>query len=347
MKKSILHSAFLMVLGVYFIHMPTSISYAQWPQVQVNLDVLDEIEESRARTMTEPGILPPDVKLVPKPKVMPKQKPEHVPVPPRKPSAESVEGKQVAQEPSEAEGVEMIKSTDSVPVPRKRPVVSNVPRSYIAKARDTLSEERSKSISPSFARDKPAPVVRTGIKNPDELERELVNPTAREVLTSIEPVTREKIPAPKNANNTESKGPAVSNAVKTVRAPTQAKQVKDKTEDKETVPTAASKNIKETVSLGFLPGVSKLTDEIKTALKTDLVDLIKKGKDLRVEIQAFATPDKKDANSARHMSLARALEIRSFLIENKIDAEKIDIRPLGSDTKTKPLDRVDIIITGE
>lgn len=98
------------------------------------------------------------------------------------------------------------------------------------------------------------------------------------------------------------------------------------------------------MSLGYLPGVSDLTAAIKTSLESQLVPLIKKAPETRIEIRAFASVTDLGESGARRVSLARALEIRQFLLDNNVKTENIDIRPLGSQTDKNPKDRVDIYL---
>ncbi|HWK46105.1 MAG TPA: OmpA family protein [Stellaceae bacterium] len=102
------------------------------------------------------------------------------------------------------------------------------------------------------------------------------------------------------------------------------------------------------------PGVSRLlfaagaTDVPDTA-KAQLVSLAKDlgGRaSLRLQLSAYAggTPD--SASPARRLSLARALAVRSFLVDQGIHSSRIDVRALGNSTASGsgPADRVDIAV---
>ena len=70
-----------------------------------------------------------------------------------------------------------------------------------------------------------------------------------------------------------------------------------------------------------------------------------KGKEkLRLQLMAYAGGKSLSASKARRMSLARALSVRSFLIESGVSSTRIDVRALGTKTTEKPLNRVDVNI---
>ena len=64
---------------------------------------------------------------------------------------------------------------------------------------------------------------------------------------------------------------------------------------------------------------------------------------LRLQIQCFANPPDSSVSSARRLSLARGLAIRSWLIDRGIAAGRMDIRALGSETEKTPVDRADLV----
>jgi hypothetical protein len=96
------------------------------------------------------------------------------------------------------------------------------------------------------------------------------------------------------------------------------------------------------ISLTFLPGETVLTLDMKNTL---LQDYMPQAMDAnkRVEILAFASPDKSGESGSRRISLARAQETRDFLTAAGVDPKRIDIMPLGNDGKNPGSDRVDIL----
>lgn len=97
------------------------------------------------------------------------------------------------------------------------------------------------------------------------------------------------------------------------------------------------------IMLGFLPGIEVLSEEIKPQLLQRLGEQLEKTPNARIEIQAYASdPEDQGASGARRLSLARALDIRNFMIENNIDAAMIDVRAFGFNPRKSPPDRVEI-----
>lgn len=98
------------------------------------------------------------------------------------------------------------------------------------------------------------------------------------------------------------------------------------------------------VSMEYLPRMTELQSDQRETLNNEIVSFLKKKDDARLQIQAFAAGDDNDSN-ARRTSLARALAVRAYLLEKGIDATRIDVRALGSNTNEKPVDRVDMLFT--
>jgi outer membrane protein OmpA-like peptidoglycan-associated protein len=90
---------------------------------------------------------------------------------------------------------------------------------------------------------------------------------------------------------------------------------------------------------------SDLSPPINDALKTFLQSTAKPGVTYTILSYAAGTPD--DASIARRLSLARALTIRSVLINAGLASERIYVKALGSAvpaTADGPADRADIVI---
>lgn len=102
------------------------------------------------------------------------------------------------------------------------------------------------------------------------------------------------------------------------------------------VPTASD------LTLGFDGASSTLTQPEQSkldALSKQLTDV----PNMRLQIRGYAKGDASDASSARRMALARALNVRSYLMDKGIKPVRLDVRALGSETDTMPIDRVDIV----
>lgn len=102
-----------------------------------------------------------------------------------------------------------------------------------------------------------------------------------------------------------------------------------------------------TTLISFSMPKSELTldDNLKSFLKDHALRMLKNDDHLLLEIQSHATaPVGKDEDKSR-IALARALETRQFLMDNKINPKRVKIRPLPQSSKEDPDDRIDLIFS--
>jgi outer membrane protein OmpA-like peptidoglycan-associated protein len=66
--------------------------------------------------------------------------------------------------------------------------------------------------------------------------------------------------------------------------------------------------------------------------------------DRRVQINAYAAGTQETVSAARRLSLSRALNVRSYLIEQGVRSTRIDVRAIGLPEDNGPADRVDILL---
>jgi outer membrane protein OmpA-like peptidoglycan-associated protein len=94
-------------------------------------------------------------------------------------------------------------------------------------------------------------------------------------------------------------------------------------------------------SLGFAAESFELSDAAKSQLDSVIASM---GQDenLRIQLQAYAQGDGANASKARRLSLSRALQVRSYLIDRGVRSTRIDVRALGANVPSGPADRVDI-----
>ena len=64
----------------------------------------------------------------------------------------------------------------------------------------------------------------------------------------------------------------------------------------------------------------------------------------RLQLRSYASDVNESASAARRLSLARALAVRSFLIEAGVNSTRIDVRALGAKNERGPADRVDLVV---
>lgn len=98
------------------------------------------------------------------------------------------------------------------------------------------------------------------------------------------------------------------------------------------------------VRLLFPEGSVDLTESAKEKLGA-LAQLLQQQAetDRRIQLQAFASSSATNTSVARRLSLARALAVRTFLIEKGVRSRRIDVRALGAKSDEGPPDRVDIL----
>jgi len=99
----------------------------------------------------------------------------------------------------------------------------------------------------------------------------------------------------------------------------------------------------EYISLPFAPGIAKLDEKITESLNQKVIPLLKDNPRWRLQIQAFAGKTENGLKNARRTSLSRALSIRSHLLDQGIEARRMDVRALGMQTDRNPVDRVDFV----
>ena len=94
----------------------------------------------------------------------------------------------------------------------------------------------------------------------------------------------------------------------------------------------------------FDAGVDTMT-EADQALLDQLAGRLSGNPDQRIQLRAYASSDDGTASAARRLALARALQVRAYLIENGVRSTRIDVRALGDKVEGGgPLDRIDIVL---
>ncbi|MBM3486482.1 MAG: lysophospholipase, partial [Alphaproteobacteria bacterium] len=73
-------------------------------------------------------------------------------------------------------------------------------------------------------------------------------------------------------------------------------------------------------------------------------DALERDPSLRLQLLAYARGDAEGASQSRRLSLARALAVRSYLIEKGVRSTRIDVRALGNRAEGGPPDRVDVVL---
>lgn len=97
------------------------------------------------------------------------------------------------------------------------------------------------------------------------------------------------------------------------------------------------------VTIPLVQGQSELTTKMLMALQVKSREIFANNPTWRLQILSYATAFDQGQSSDRRMSLNRALSVRDALLQQDIEARKIDVRALGDKTKTEPKDRIDLI----
>lgn len=179
----------------------------------------------------------------------------------------------------------------------------------------------------------------------------------------LPPVTSPALPAlpPTTDAMTERKKPSIGERL--MDAALQRHIETDDTKIKETLETKPVKSVlppptvKKTTptpspatnhSLVFTNGQTTLSKDLETHLKTNILPLLAKNSDARIQILSFASPTDGTESSARRVSLSRALVIRDYLLSQKIKPERIDVRALAGGSGSAPSpDRIDIVLLNQ
>ena len=233
-----------------------------------------------------------------------------------------------------------VSSAETIPIPPKRPAVMSVSQAYINSLiqRDTVpvteddqSTEILNDISPS------APAGEGDfIFDDDGGFSEIEDINAQELLLSIENSLIED-------TEIESK---ISNSIidefipipihKPLKLASLTKSYSKKANDEKAL-----------ISFMLEPDQIDLDNSLKEFLVDYAIGMFRSNQDLMMEIYAYATlEDNKDYSDVRR-SLARALEVRRFLLSHNIQASRLKIIPVGLDDKNKADDRIDLLFVSQ
>lgn len=181
---------------------------------------------------------------------------------------------------------------------------------------------------------------------PIKVEKNILPPMANSPLPSLPPTTdtTELITKPSpglrmmdaalerqmESDETKIKEQLAETNIKTVKPGTETEKIESK--------STGGK------ALVFASNQISLSDKSKSQIKKQILPDLQKDTKSRIQIISFATADDKTENSARRISLSRALEVRDYLKSLKIDTERIDVKALPSTDNATPTNKVDIVL---
>jgi outer membrane protein OmpA-like peptidoglycan-associated protein len=93
----------------------------------------------------------------------------------------------------------------------------------------------------------------------------------------------------------------------------------------------------------FPAGWSRLSSKAQAEL-APLIARLLGSEETRIIINGFARDATNTPSAARRLSLARAMAVRSLMVEQGIRSTRIELHALGADAANGPADRVDILL---
>lgn len=164
----------------------------------------------------------------------------------------------------------------------------------------------------------------------------------------LDDIELKQVPPPLSLAETAVTKPVdtIKETVKAVTPPQQDMPEQEMPEQElASLPAPATPAITEgALQLVYPVGETTLPANMQGALTT-LAQQTAKDTNMRLEIKAYASSTDDQPTSARRMSLARALAVRAFLIDQGLDSLRINVKALGTDEGSDTPDRVDIIST--
>jgi len=305
---------------------------------------------------------------------MPGEPPEAVPVP--VPVTTRAEPKPQTplpnQKPKETKEVE-VSSIKVPPLPPRRPEKQKASESFVAEAQ---AKNISREIKPAGASGFSMPAVpalpvkmeklpekKTAVT--DKLEAQMLRADRDKILKTVEAIADqrenktvkdEKIPSAITANDLKktmsepyirkkSMPDDITAAEPAAGGDEMAKaDIKDITAKMVPRPPPQEKYEEDYISMPFQAGKDALDDGTLAVMQENVLTQLQNNPSWRIQIQAFASPTDEGSSSARRLSLARALAVRTWLMDKGIEAGRMDVRALGMQTDRNPADRVDLII---
>jgi|SRR5579885_1538464 len=108
--------------------------------------------------------------------------------------------------------------------------------------------------------------------------------------------------------------------------------------------TMAAPALSHITVIRFAPGRSDIPQEGREVLDSLATQLAANAR-LRLQLVAYASGSGDDAIAARRLSLARAVQMRSYLIAKGVPGVRMDVRALGDrNDNGGPADRVDVVL---
>ena len=203
---------------------------------------------------------------------------------------------------------------ESIPIPSRRPNVMNVSPAYIEELRnrENTPKPKNQDLSKSTWDD---------LWVDEDLETEISRVDSTELLSILESNQKYASLVPT---------PAHKPLLNALIEPAAGDEGEDEPETT-------------LVSFTLQPEQIALDKNLHYFLEKHALRILNEDKSLEIHIHAYATPIAGEAYSDVRLSLARALEVRSFLIDKKIEASRLKLTPVGHDKEDGSNDRIDLV----
>jgi len=224
-------------------------------------------------------------------------------------------------------------STSNAPTPLTKPTPAPEPEPTVAPAAPEPTPAPTTSPATETAEVSDAPVAPPA---PVEENNAAPAPAAPEVAPISDTPAPPAAPAPDTTQPaTEMAEPAPAPTVPP--APAEEASIPPETSAPAAMPATGG----DEYSLGFAADSFELSAAARSQLDS-VIATMGQDEDLRIQLQAYAQGDGANASKARRLSLSRALQVRSYLIDRGVRSTRIDVRALGANVPSGPADRVDI-----
>ena len=212
----------------------------------------------------------------------------------------------------------------SIPVPPKRPDILNVSPAYIKQLtnRNTNDDNDFNNIDPASGSGMGAmPPAITPPENLSLDNHSIKRINANELVEILEDVTNSK-----TAKSTQ-RG----------HIPVPSRKPKNISEN---IPQDTAETL---ISFSLQPEQMHLDDVIKDFLSNKAINLFEENQGVKLDIQAYAEMEDNKPNSDTRISLARALQVRQFLMQKGISPSRLKLSAMGQDSETNSHNRIDLI----
>lgn len=224
-----------------------------------------------------------------------------------------------------------------------KPKQKNVVTKVIAPAQVKLSKSQTMPAVPSVP-------VSTAALPDDKLARNLETPDRHKLAQDIEiKSAKTQKPVAARAASKPVEAPKVNSDIvhtpaENVNAP--SAQAANIAPDSKRPPRPPPSNPKEMnfFTAPFTAGGDTLDAKVTAVLQAQVLPLLKDHPSWKLQIQSFASPTNNEPISARKVSLARALAVRSWLLDKGVEPRRMEVRALGLETDRDPIDRVDMVL---